>query len=75
VGGLITVVEHGCLTTAASAQTLDEQTIAQADFDWLAEATVTGPNGATILSDAMNHASLIRMVNALRRVDLAHAPL
>lgn len=49
MGGLITVVEHGCLTTTASAQTLDEQTIEQADFDWLAEATVTGPTGAAML--------------------------
>lgn len=49
MGGLITLVEHGCLTTAASGRTLDEQTIAQIDFDWLAQATVLGPNGATTL--------------------------
>lgn len=45
MGGLITLVEHGRLTTAASAQTLDEWTIDQTDFDWLAETTVPGPNG------------------------------
>lgn len=49
MGGSITIVEHGCLTTAASAQTLDERTIDQADFEWLAQATVLGPNGATTL--------------------------
>jgi len=49
VGGTITLVEHGYLTTAVCAQTLDERTIDQADFDWLAEATVFGLNGATTL--------------------------
>lgn len=49
MGGTITLVEHGCLTTVASAQTLDERTIGQADFDWLAQVTVSGPNGATTL--------------------------
>ena len=43
--GTITLVEHGCLTTAVCAQTLDERTIGQADFDWLAHATVLGASG------------------------------
>jgi 5-methylcytosine-specific restriction enzyme subunit McrC len=49
VGGVITLVEHGCLTTAASTETLDERAIDQAAFDWLAQATVQGPNGAVPL--------------------------
>lgn len=46
---LITLVEHGCLTTAASEQTLEERTIDQAGFDWLAQAMVIGRSGATAL--------------------------
>lgn len=49
MGGTITLVEHGSLTTVACAQTLDERTIDQADFDWLAQAMVPGPNGGTTL--------------------------
>ena len=49
MGGSIILVEHGCLTTAVSPQALDERTIDQADFDWLARVTVPGTDGPTTL--------------------------
>lgn len=46
---VITLVEHGCLSTASAAQTLDEQTISQADFDWLCQATAVGRHNTSPL--------------------------
>lgn len=42
MGKLVTLTEYGCLTTAASASTLDEQTVSDADFKWLCKISETG---------------------------------